>query len=87
MFSDFIYGVFEFCRDNGCNDLIVQALPMYAVDHEYPEGETNGTVGKFIGRHYFELVDLFKLSKQEFISGCDALVLADKAEEEEEEEK
>lgn len=73
MFSEYIYGVFKFAEENECNDLIVQALPMYAEFNEFPEGENNITISKFIGKNYFELVDLFKLSKEEFIKGCNEL--------------
>lgn len=59
-FAKYIRGIFQFSAENHCNDLVVQAFPMYWENHPLPEGVENGDINSFIGAKYDELVEANK---------------------------
>lgn len=59
-FAKYIRGIFQFSAENHCNDLVVQAFPMYWDEHPLPDGVKSGDINSFIGAKYDELVEANK---------------------------
>lgn len=59
MNAEYIYNIFETTERNHDHDLLIGMAKLMA-DKPLPEGMDERTLGKFLGKHYHELVDAYK---------------------------
>lgn len=82
MDANYIYDIFETTKKNEASDLTI-GLAMLKVEKPVPEGMTEDSINKFIGRHYKALVKAYNTGDKELFAGIVAKCMAeDEAEQE-----
>ena len=75
MNAEYIYNIFETTEKNGDHDLLIGMAKLKAAK-PLPEGMDEQALGKFLGKHYHELVEAYAARDlsvmEEVVLACEA---------------